>query len=197
MAAADELQRIEPDSRAAWRDWLAANHGQAASVWLIYARKGACRPTLSLEDGIEEALCFGWIDSLPRKLDEQRSMILISPRKPRSNWSAVNKRRVERLQAAGLIAPSGAAVIAAAREDGSWHALDAVERLEVPGDLAAALSDLPPARANWDSFPASARRGILEWIGNARRAETRAARVQETAQKARIGERANQWRGRS
>jgi uncharacterized protein YdeI (YjbR/CyaY-like superfamily) len=121
-------------------------------------------------------------------------MLYFSPRKPRSGWSRPNKERVARLEAAGAMQPAGAAVVAQARADGSWTLLDEVEDLVVPDDLAAAFDAHLGSREQWDAFPPSARRGILEWIVQARKPETRAARVGETARLAAVGERANQWR---
>lgn len=152
---------------------------------------------LGYDDAVEEALCFGWIDSKPRKLDEERSMLWFAPRKARAGWSRPNKERVARLTAQGLMAAAGLAKVAAAKADGSWSALDAVEDLEIPSDLADVLASLPPAAENFDRFPRSAKRGILEWIANARRPETRQARVAETARLASRNERANQWKGKS
>jgi uncharacterized protein YdeI (YjbR/CyaY-like superfamily) len=187
------LPQISPASRAEWRAWLAANHQQPGSVWLVLPKKGSGLAGVAYSDAVDEALCFGWVDSLPRKLDEARSLILMSPRKATSNWSAVNKAKVARLVEAGLMAPAGLAMVATAKANGAWDALDGVEALEVPADLANAFSH--EARAHWDAFPRSAKRGILEWIHNAKTAETRARRIAETAAKAALNERANQWRG--
>lgn len=191
----DSYERVEPGSREAWRRWLEQNHARGESVWLVYPRKGSGRPGPTVAEAVEEAICFGWIDSLPRRLDAERSMLLVSPRKPGSNWSAINKRRAEAMMAAGRMAPAGLARIEEAKADGSWTALDAVEALSVPADLGSALDALPAARANFDAFPPSARRGILEWILNARTAETRRRRIAETAELAAKNLRANQWRG--
>lgn len=194
--ALDRFERIEVTTRAQWRDWLSANHPQSESVWVVTFKKGASRPRVPYDDLVEEALAFGWVDSLPRKLDEERTMLLMSPRKPGSNWSAVNKARIETMTEAGLMHPAGLAKIEQAKADGSWSALDAVDRLEVPADLAAAFAERSGSAEAFAAFPPSTRRGILEWIGNAKRPETRAARIAETAEKAARGERANQWRGR-
>lgn len=121
------------------------------------------------------------------------SALLCTPRKPGSGWSKVNKDRLERLLAAGLVAPAGLAAIEAARNDGSWSRLDDVDRLAVPDDLAAALDALPPARGYFDEFPPSTRRGILEWIHSAKTPATRTKRIGETAQLAQQNMRANQW----
>lgn len=192
----DRFERVEVTTRAQWRDWLSANHRQSDSVWVVTFKVGTSQPRVPYDDLVEEALAFGWVDSLPRKLDDERTMLLMSPRKPGSNWSAVNKARIDKMTAAGLMHPAGLAKIEQARADGSWTALDAVDRLEVPDDLAAAFDQCPGSAEAFAAFPPSTRRGILEWIGNAKRTETRAARIAETADKAQRGERANQWRGR-
>jgi uncharacterized protein YdeI (YjbR/CyaY-like superfamily) len=181
-------------TRAEWSSWLSAHYQRSDSVWLVY-RKVTRGGVLTVEEASEEALCWGWIDSLPRKRDEDFSMLLFSPRRPVSNWSEVNKARVERAIAAGRMQPPGLAKIAEAKANGRWDALNAVEALEIPEDLATALGALPPARTNFEAFPRSARRGILEWIFNAKAAETRARRVEETARLAQSNIRANQWNG--
>ena len=183
-----------PETRAAWRAWLAREHGRAEGVWLVSYKKATGRPAVGYDAAVEEALCFGWIDSTARRLDDKRSMLYFAPRKPRSGWSRPNKERVARLIEAGQMAPAGLAKVEAARSDGSWYALDDVEDLRVPDDLAAAFDRYPGAVGAWDAFPRSARRGILEWISTAKRDATRAARVEETARLAQRGERANQWR---
>ncbi len=180
---------MEPGGRAAWRAWLEANHARAAPVWLVIAKGGA--GGLDATSACEEALCFGWIDSLPRKLDESRWMLLVSPRRPGSPWSRVNKARIAALRAAGRMAPAGEARIAAAVADGSWDSYEVAESLQEPADLAAALAARPGAEAAWRGFAPSARKGILWWIASARGAETRARRVAETARLAAIGLRAN------
>lgn len=183
-----------PKSRAAWRAWLAKHHTRAEGVWLISYKKGTGKPRVDYEAAVEEALCFGWVDSLPRRLDDERTMLYFAPRKPGSGWSRPNKERVARLQAAGLMAPAGLAKVEAAQRDGSWAKLDAVEALDLPPDLTAALAAFPDARAHWDAFPRSVKRGILEWILAAKRPETRARRIAETSRLAQRNERANQWR---
>lgn len=179
-----------PEDRAAWRRWLEKNHSESRGVWLVTWRKASERTPLSYNDSVEEALCFGWVDSLGRALDGDRTMLRFTPRKPGSAWSRPNKERIARLEAAGLMAPAGAAAIAVARENGAWTRLDDVEEGIVPPDLEAAFDQRPGAREHFDAFPRSARRGILEWIVQAKRPETRARRVLETATLAQRGERA-------
>jgi uncharacterized protein YdeI (YjbR/CyaY-like superfamily) len=163
-------------------------------VWVIGFKKATGKPRVAYDELVEEALCFGWIDSKPNKLDDERSMLWLAPRKRGTGWSRANKERVAKMIRAGSVRPAGLAKVEAARRDGSWSALDAVEALEVPPDLAAALAAHPAAGANFAAFPRSVKRGILEWIAAARRPETRARRVDQTARLAQRNERANQWR---
>jgi uncharacterized protein YdeI (YjbR/CyaY-like superfamily) len=149
---------------------------------------------LAYDDIVEEALAFGWVDSQPKTVDGQRSARLLTPRKPASNWSRLNKQRVERLLAAGLMQPAGLAAVAAAQANGRWTALDQTEALAEPADLAAALDADQAARRHWDAFPRSARRAILEWIGNAKTGATRRVRIERTVSDAARNVRANQWR---
>ncbi|NJM35554.1 MAG: hypothetical protein HC850_13610 [Rhodomicrobium sp.] len=192
-SCAQNNEQIEIASRPELRAWLENNHAQTESIWLVTWKKGDPRH-VPYGDVVEEALCFGWIDSLPRKLDGERSKLLLSPRKAGSAWSKANKDRVVSLTERGLMRSAGLAKVADAKRTGLWTKLDAVEALEIPADLADAFRAHPPAAENWDSFPRSVKRGILEWILQAKRPETRGRRVAETAAKAARNERANQWR---
>ncbi len=185
---------FQSEDRTAWRAWLAQHHTQTEGVWLVTYKKSSGKPHLAYGDAVEEALCFGWVDSKPRKVDEARSKLWFAPRKAKSGWSRPNKERIARMMAAGLMHSAGLAKIDAAKKDGSWTALDAVEDLVIDADLAAALAQHAPAAQNFDAFPRSAKRGILEWIAQAKRAETRAARISETARLAQRNERANLWK---
>jgi uncharacterized protein YdeI (YjbR/CyaY-like superfamily) len=192
-----ERQQVQPDSRAAWRAWLEANHASSIGVWLVTWRAATGRPTVGYQDAVEEALCFGWVDSQGGKVDDERSKLWMCPRKPRSGWARTNKDRVARLEAAGLMAPAGLAAIEVAKHNGAWTLLDDVENLIVPDDLAAGFDRFPGSREKWDAFPKSARRAILQWIVHARRPETRARRIAEAAEAASRGERANEWKPKS
>jgi uncharacterized protein YdeI (YjbR/CyaY-like superfamily) len=187
-----DAPQVPVADRAAWRAWLAQHAAGSTGVWLVYDKGPGRR--LSYDDIVEEALCFGWVDSLPRALDATHAMIYVAPRKPRSSWSRVNKARVERLIAAGAMTPAGLAVVAAARASGRWSALDRVEDGVEPDDLAAALDAVSSARREWNAFPRSARRAILEWLDGAKRPETGARRVATVVAEAAEGRRANQWR---
>jgi len=190
----DSYAQLEVETRAQWRDWLARHHATSPGVWLVTWKKASGRPYLAYDDIVEEALAFGWVDSQPKTIDGQRSARLLTPRKPGSNWSRLNKQRVECLTAAGRMQPAGLAAVAAAKVNGRWTALDQAETLAEPDDLAAALDADPAARRHWNAFPRSARRAILEWIGNARTAATRQARIERTVSDAARDIRANQWR---
>lgn len=169
-----------PD-RPSLRAWLAANHSTHAPIWLAFDRKSAGRAEALTYDAIvEEALCFGWIDSLPGKISDTRTRLYLAPRKPRSVWSALNKRRVQSLEKQGLIAPPGAEKIARAKRDGSWDALNAVADVDqgvLPNDFAAALNVAKSAAGNFASFPPGVRRQTVQWIITAKRPETRAERI--------------------
>ncbi len=184
-----DAPQVHAETRAAWRAWLEANHASESGVWLVSWRTGD-GPRVEYEAAVEEALCFGWIDGQAARIDERRSRQYYAPRKPQSGWAATNKARVERLIATGLMRPAGLAAIERAKANGSWTLLDDVEQGIVPDDLAAALAAHPPAATNFEAFPKSARRGLLAWTAMARRPETRAARIEQIAERAAVNERA-------
>jgi uncharacterized protein YdeI (YjbR/CyaY-like superfamily) len=175
----NSYQRVEVTSRKQWRDWLAANHEQKESIWLITYKKHTGARWLPVAAAVEEALCFGWIDSSVRKLDDDRWMMLMSPRRPNSVWSLVNKERVQRLLDQGLVMPAGLSQIAAAKENGAWTFLDDVCQMVVPEDLAAALKSAPGAKAAYEACTVSAKRMLLHNIKMAKRTETRQKRIQQ------------------
>lgn len=191
----DGVKTVHAESREAWRRWLEVNHQQEKSVWLIIYRKQSQTPSVYYDEAVDEALCFGWIDSKPNKRDEESFYQFFARRNPKSKWSKVNKDKIERLLAEGRIAPAGLAMVELAQQNGTWNALDEVENLTIPPDLQQALDALPPASTHFDAFPRSVKRGILEWILNAKKEETRQKRIQETATLAAQNIRANQFRG--
>ena len=177
MSALDDAQLVHADDRATWRAWLEANHATSSGAWLVTWRRRSGRLGLDYEAAIEEALCFGWVDSTAGRVDDDRGKLYFAPRKPRSGWAAANKARIERLLAEGRMAPAGITAIERAKANGSWEVLDSAERLVVPADLAAALEARPPAAANFAGFPPSARKQVLAWVALAMRPETRADRI--------------------
>lgn len=158
--------------------WLAAQEGRTNGVWLVQGRPGSDLPRLPYEEMIAELLAAGWIDASVRTLDEQRSLLWVSPRRKGSVWSGPNKQRVARLQAQGRMLPAGQAVVDRAMADGTWTVLDGPEALEVPDDLAAALDADPAVRASYEAFPPSSRKLLLSQIALAKTPATRAKRVQ-------------------
>ena len=192
-----EPDLVEVADRAGWRRWLIRHHDRDGGVWLVIHKKDSTRGSLVYEDAVLEALCFGWIDSKANALDAERYRLWMAPRKPRSVWSAANKRRLDDLIGSGAMTDAGMAVIEAAKADGSWNALDRSDALEVPDDLEAAFDRHEGSRSNWDAFPAGVRKQILGWIYSAKREETRAKRVEQTASLAARNERANRWRPKS
>ena len=155
---------VDLPDRAAWRDWLAANHSNLGSIWLVISKKGARQPGLSYADAVEEALCFGWIDSRPNKLDAAHYLLLVSPRQRGSVWSRLNKERIARLDSLGLLEEPGLAKIAAAKIDGSWFALDEVEALHLPTAIAEALDANPATRSHRYASLGSLRKRLLDCL---------------------------------
>lgn len=190
--AAEDAQILTVRSRGELRAWLAGNHAGPGPVWLATYKKH--HPDyLAYEPQVEELLSWGWIDSVTRALDADRSMILIAPRNPRSAWSAINKAHVERAIASGAMTPAGLARVEAAKANGMWTFLDEVERLEVPPDLAAALAERDALPA-WGAYPRSVKRGALEWLRMARTSGTRTARIADIAGSAAEGRRPSPFR---
>jgi uncharacterized protein YdeI (YjbR/CyaY-like superfamily) len=194
MSGQSSIQRLHAETRREWRTWLEENHDKCSAVWLVSWKKSTGRASISYDDAVSEALAFGWIDSRPNKLDNDRTMLYFTPRRHTSAWSRANKLRVDILRRDGLMHASGEYIITQAIQLGSWSLLDQVEDLVIPDDLMKAFDQYPDSRKNWESFPPSARRGILEWIVQAKRAETRQKRIKETATLAQRNERAAQWK---
>jgi uncharacterized protein YdeI (YjbR/CyaY-like superfamily) len=191
-----EFEQVLIEKSADLRQWLQQNHQNKKSVWLVKWKKESGMPSISYDEIVDELMCFGWVDSLPRKLNAQKTMLMISPRNPKSNWSRVNKERVERLEAEGRMQPSGQEVVTYAKKNGQWNFLDDVEALIIPTDLKEALRKNKKAEHYFNRFPDSSKRGILEWIKNAKQSDTRQKRVDETVLKASQNLKANHPKGR-
>ena len=183
---------VGPASRAAWRKWLGTNHVRMDKVWLILYKKHV-GTDLDYVGAVEEALCFGWIDSKPNKRDADSHYQFFSKRKPRSVWSASNKKRIERLIGEGKMMPSGLEVIEAAKKNGTWTTIDSSEAMEMPVELDKAFRRNKKAKGFFDAFPPSTRKAIFQWIISAKTESTRMKRVAETVTKAEQNIRANQW----
>lgn len=173
--------RFTPKSRQAWRSWLETNHRSRAEIWLVFYKRHTAKPSLSYDDAVEEAVCFGWIDGVRRSLDSERYMNRFSPRKATSNWSATNRRRVERMTQAGLMMEAGLRAVAQAKRDGTWRAESPAATVDdsVPPELAARLKKNRKAARFFESLAPSYRRQFTLWINVAKRDETRQRRVEE------------------
>lgn len=167
-----QLEQILIESPADLRQWLQINYQEKRSFWLVKWKKESGRPTISYDEIVDELICFGWVDSLPRKLDEEKTMLLISPRNPKSNWSRVNKERVSRLIENGRMQEAGLKLVDTAKRNGTWSFLDDVENLIIPEDLIISLRNYDQAEFYFNRFPDSSKRGILEWIKMAKQPET-------------------------
>lgn len=183
----DDLPRVEPASRAEFRAWLKRNADSSAGIWLAVGKKGNAVTTLFYDDAVEEALCFGWIDSTVRRRDADRYWQLYTPRRSGSIWARTNKARVERLVAAGLMTPAGLAVIERARADGSWMLAEDAEAGIVPDDLRDALTGTPRAADGFTALPESTRKQLIYWVTSAKRPATRADRISRTVEAAADG----------
>ena len=146
---------IQCETRDEWRAWLAENHNRNKGVWLVTFKKTSRMPSVGYDATVEEALCYGWIDSRTKSLDDERSMLWFAPRRRGSNWSKSNKDRVSRLTSAGLMMAPGIAKVEVAKIDGTWNALDAVENLEIPPDLETAFAEHSRSAQNFEAFPRS------------------------------------------
>lgn len=191
MGKIDEFDNFHPLTRDDWRRWLEMNHDSSPGIWFVFFKKHTGKPRVTYDESVEEALCFGWIDSLGRKFDDERSKLLFTPRKPKSVWSKPNKERVTAMIDAGRMMPSGAVKIDAAKTDGSWDTLNSSDNLEMPDDLMKAFAKNKKALEIFEGFTDSARKMILYWLGAAKRVETRIVRVEKIVLMAAKGKRAN------
>lgn len=178
------------ENRAQWRAWLSINHERERGLWLCSWRTSTGRPRLSEPDLVEEAICFGWIDSTVATLDEERGLQLVTPRKPKSTWTRRNRQRAEALDAAGLLTDAGRRAVDIAQQNGWWTIYEPVEDLVEPDDLRLALDGDEDARRAWDGFPPSARKIMLWWVISAARPDTRQRRIGDIVSAAAVGKRA-------
>lgn len=175
------IDTFYPKSRSEWREWLQNNHIKSQSIWLIYYKKKTNIPTVAYSEAVDEALCFGWIDSKAKPIDDEKFMQFFSKRKEKSVWSKVNKEKIERLTKEGLMTEAGFEIIEKAKENGSWTILDEVEALIIPPDLAAEFEKRPSAKNYFLNLSRTDKRNILQWLVLAKRPETRQKRIAEIA----------------
>ncbi len=180
MTKTENFEKVEIASAAQLRDWLRANHSQKESIWLVTYKKHTGDRYVSTSEILDEVLCFGWIDGIRRKLDENRTMQLIAPRQTQ-HWAKSYKDRVAKLEKAGRMHPAGLEAIATSKRNGLWNFMDDVDALIKPDDLIAALQAHPPATEHFDAFGDASKRFVLRWIKLAKKPETRAQRIEKTA----------------
>jgi uncharacterized protein YdeI (YjbR/CyaY-like superfamily) len=196
MKTEKEIETIYAKSRQEWREWLQDNHDKKQSVWLIYYKKKSAVPSVVYSDAVDEALCFGWIDSKAKPIDEDSYMQFFSRRKPKSVWSKVNKEKIERLTKQGLITEMGFEAIERAKQNGSWTLLDEAEALIIPQDLEEEFQKRPNAKQYFSSLSRSDKRNVLQWLVLAKRPETRAKRIREIVELADNKQKPKQFSGR-
>lgn len=184
METKNGIKTFYPKTRTQWRAWLEKNHEKEKSVFLILHNKKSKKPSVTYEEGVEEALCFGWIDSTHYKRDDESSYLYFTKRKPNSVWSKLNRDRVAKLKRQGLITPAGQKMINLAKKNGQWGALMEIEKLVIPPDLKKEFSKNKMAWKYFDAFSPSSKKMILFWIKSAKRPETREKRIKDTVQKA-------------
>ncbi|WP_018255461.1 YdeI/OmpD-associated family protein [Salinispora mooreana] len=178
--ASTELDELIVEDAEALRTWLAANHATSPGVWLVLTKKGGTATTLTWQQAVDEALCFGWIDGQGRKRDQETSWIRFTPRRPRSSWSQRNVGHVARLEAQGRMMPAGRAAVEAAKADGRWAAAYAPpSEAEVPDDLLAAIAVNPAAQAMFDVLTRTNRFALIQRLAAAKRTQTRERRIGE------------------
>ena len=178
----EKINSFHAKTRTSWRSWLKKNHQIKESVWLIIYKKQSKIPSIYYPEAVEEALCFGWIDSLANKRDEISYYQFFSKRKPKSNWSKVNKQRVADLIEKGLMTAEGLKMVDLAKQSGTWIKLNEVDDIVLPEDLKKMFNKNKLAFRNWNRFAKSSQRVILGWILNAKRDETRQKRLKETVE---------------
>jgi uncharacterized protein YdeI (YjbR/CyaY-like superfamily) len=175
----DQFDRLEFATRDQWRAWLEANHATESETWLVHYKKGHQESTLLLADAVEEALCYGWIDSTLRRVDERRYVLRYSPRRRNSVWSVRNVKRVEKLIRMGLMTPSGLAKVNEAKENGQWEAATRREQVDIiPPELEVELRGREGALAAYLALPASRKKRYIYWITSAKRPATKRRRIE-------------------
>jgi uncharacterized protein YdeI (YjbR/CyaY-like superfamily) len=190
----EDFKSVYLENRNAWRIWLKENHVSEKNIWLKIYKKQSQTPSVYYNEAVDEALCFGWIDSSIKKGNEEFYYQFFAKRNPKSNWSRVNKVKIEKLMSHGLMAEAGLKMVEIAKETGTWTALDDVENLISPPDLQEILDQNTIAKVYFEAFSRSVKRGILEWLLNAKQAETRQKRIEEIVSLAERNERANQYK---
>ena len=188
-----EIETFYPATRDEWRAWLEKNHKTKDHIWLIQHKKSSNKASISWSEAVDEALCFGWIDSVVRKFEENSTIQYFTKRKAKGTWSKINKDKVEKLIASGQMRQAGLDIIEVAKANGSWTILDEVESMVIPDDLQEALKRNGNAMDFFLGLSNSVRKNMLQWLVLAKRDETRQKRIEEIASLAAIGQKPKQF----
>ncbi len=181
LKAQSPMKTLEVKTRTQWRRWLKNNSAKETVIWLVFYKKHTGKPCLEYDAAVEEALCFGWIDSIVKKLDEERYARKFTPRRPGSQWSQLNKKRFAAMVEQGLMTERGLAKVEEAKKSGLWDASDRPEiSLEVPKELKKALAKNRKAKTFFDGLAPTYQKHFIAWIATAKRQETRDRRVSES-----------------
>jgi uncharacterized protein YdeI (YjbR/CyaY-like superfamily) len=186
-----DVKTFFASTTADWRAWLAQNCQSEKEVWLVICHAGRGTPGVRYHEAIEHALCYGWIDSQARKRDADSCHLRFTPRRPHSTWSRVNRQRAAKMTEQGLMTEYGQAPIELARANGTWQVLPDADSSAIPDDVQELLDRNEAARRNFENFPPSSKRLILEWIATARKADTRQRRIKQTVTLAEVNIRAH------
>ena len=179
-----DVENYSPINKKDWREWLELNHKKKDAVWVVFYKKKSLNYNLSWSESVDEAICYGWIDSTKRTIDEEKYKQYFSKRKTKSNWSKVNKNKVKTLIDQGLMKEEGYKSIEIAKENGSWTILDSVEELVIPEDLKEKLANYKGSTEYFENLSKSVKKGLLYWVVSAKRKETRQKRILEIAENA-------------
>jgi uncharacterized protein YdeI (YjbR/CyaY-like superfamily) len=180
--AEGDMKRVQVTTRSQWREWLVENHDlEKQGIWLVFKRKATGKPSLEYEESVEEALCFGWIDSVVKKIDEDTYCRKFTPRKDKSNWSTTNKKRINKIIEEGRMTPFGLAKVEAAKKMGNWNKEQSpIVNTDIHSELAEALAHNKKAKDGFDGLAPSCQKQFIRWIAAAKRPETRAKRLMES-----------------
>ncbi len=188
-----EIETFYPTSQQQWRQWLEENHRSKQAVWLVHYKKKSSVASITWSEAVDEALCFGWIDSVRKTLDSETFVQFFSKRKPNGTWSKVNKEKIRQLVEAGLMTQAGLESIETAKQNGSWTILDEVEELILPNDLEMEFNTQPGSKDFFLSLSRSVRKAMLQWLVLAKQPETRQKRIREITKLAALKQKPNRF----
>ena len=181
MHTAKKMKQLYVTNRDKWRDWLSQYYATESGIWLVFYKKETSKPTIAYEAAVEEALCFGWIDSIIKKIDAEKYVRKFTPRKDKSNWSELNKKRARKMIKEGRMTDTGLAKIKAAKKSGLWGQTGRPQiSFDMPSEFARALDKNKKAKENFEKLAPSYRKHYIGWIQAAKRDETKEKRIRES-----------------